>query len=44
MNVRAIYGCRQVGSGHEHLKNFVATRVWMSLCFEITTKTTDYNQ
>ena len=20
MNVRAIYGCRQVGAGHEHLK------------------------
>ena len=41
MNVRAIYGCRQVGAGHEHLKNFVIT----SLCFQITTKkTTDFNQ
>ena len=41
VKVRAIYGCRQVGAGHEHLKNFVVT----SLCFQITTKkTTDFNQ
>ena len=26
VNVRAIYGCRQVGVGHEHLKNFAVTR------------------
>ena len=44
VNVRAIYGCRQVGVGHDHLKNFAVTRICMSLCFQITTKTTDSNQ
>ena len=36
VNVRAIYGCRQFGVGHE---NFVVTWICLSLYSQITTKT-----
>ena len=35
--VRANYGCRQVGAGHD--QNFVVTWICLSLRFQITTKT-----
>ena len=46
VNVTAIYGCRQIGAGHENLKKLCCylNTVCLSLCFQITTKTTDSNQ
>ena len=40
MSIRAIYGCREVGAGREHLKKLCCyLNMPEPRCFQITTKT-----